>query len=143
GAEYATQCNNFVLDMATGKMIPDAPVFYVNSGRDIANKFATTDLTSGTILTRGSVSSQKTTMDIYDVESTDANGDKTSSTTDAANISGKVTVTYVVIVKTADGQESKIPLSTITMVDKGISDILDMNGKSIFGAASSVPTGEH
>lgn len=128
--EYNSLCGNHFVD-ANGKMVQDTPIFFIDRGGDIVNKFAAENISAGDIIMTSSVSAQKASQDMYVVETEDQNGNRQTQNIPGSVLSGDTTIEYFARIKTSSGEAYEVPLSSIKLRDKTIEDVLNEQGASI------------
>lgn len=128
--EYSSLCGNHFVD-ASGKMVQDSPIFFIDRSGDIVNKFAAEDISAGDIIMTSSVSAQKTSQDMYVVETEDQNGNRQTQNISGSVLSGDTTIEYFARITTSGGEIYEVPLSSIKLRDKTIEDVLNEQGASI------------
>lgn len=122
--EYTAQCVSQYMS-ENGSMKTDAPIFYVNANNQVVGRFASEDISAGSIITASMVTTQK-----YDVQ-VEVNGQSQNQSLTESQLGGETNITIVAKITQADGSVQEIPLSSMKLQGRSLVDLLNGNGDSV------------
>lgn len=128
--EYSAQCADMYL-ASDGSMKTDKPIFFVNANNQLVGKFASKTIKEGEIIKESMATTQK-----YSGEVT-IDGEKTTVDMTESQLNGETTVEIIARVKSTNGVEQEIPLTTMKLQGKSLSQLLDGQGTSLIDKMSS------